>query len=465
MNPHPHQLIARDRALAAPGRRFVFGDEMGTGKTVQSCLVMQALQAQRSLIVTPALVRGHWLRRLDEWWAEHPPVGIIAAGRDNNSLTKKAQAAREAAHVAPIQVVSWNLLGEIDLDRQLDIIILDESQRIRKRTTQFSRNARELVLRNPQAAVLELTGTLMANRPSDAFNQLDTLCPGRFGSLTAFRKRYQIEEVSEYTTSGFKYHGLNTKNADELRRRIEAISTRVTRAEIAHLLPAFDVRPIYVTLPNSAPPVLSSSIDIAECLYGYGINKIPIVLDWYEGAAEVATHVAILTHHRELARKVAAALENRGLDRPVVLLDGYDAEKRGAMIQEVASMPGAVIVATMHSIGIGIDMTFATRALCVELVDDLEVVLQAMGRFSRLSGTVPSSVEFLIAKGTIDEVIADHTLTKLRDINGAMKAGQTDSILSASLSGDNARDWREELREAIVKSVELKSDYLEDDDE
>lgn len=466
LTPHPHQLIAKERALSAPGKRFVFAGEMGTGKSVQAILVAQEIAKKtdnfRCLIVTPAIVRSHWYARIEEWWPWHPALGVILYGNERGGLTKKAAAERETAHGCPLQIVSWNLLGEVDTSVPFSLIILDESQRIRNYKTIFSRNAREIVNANPQAAVLELTGTLMANRPSDAFNQLDTLCPGRFGTRKQFGRRYQVTEPSDYTESGETWSGLNIEHADELKRRIEAISTRVTRAEIAHLLPSFDVRPIYIQLAGqSAPPVLSDHMDISETLYGYGLNKIAAVLEWYEGAKEVATHVALLTHHKELARKLAKNFANA--DSPVVLLDGLDAAKRAEAIAEAARLPSAIIIATMHSVGIGIDMTFCTRALCVELVDDLEIVLQAMGRFSRLSGTVPSSVEFLIAKGTIDEIIAEHTLAKLKDINGAMKAGQTDSVLAASLSQDRNRDWREELRVAISHSS--SDGYLEDDDE
>jgi len=94
-----------------------------------------------------------------------------------------------------------------------------------------------------------------------------------------------------------------------------------------------------------------------------------------------------------------------------------------------------------------------TAALFAELHYRPEIMIQAMGRFSRLSGTVPSSVWLLVIEGSLDEVIADRLLNKMAAINSVVKGDVADAVLAAALKVDDA-DWRESLSEAFAKAAE-----------
>jgi hypothetical protein len=86
-------------------------------------------------------------------------------------------------------------------------------------------------------------------------------------------------------------------------------------------------------------------------------------------------------------------------------------------------------------------------------------MIQALGRFSRLSGTVPSSCKILVAEGTIDEVIAAKLEEKVNAANMAVKAGMSEEILSRSLGIESGDDWLTELKAAIISKTR-EDEYL-----
>ena len=81
-------------------------------------------------------------------------------------------------------------------------------------------------------------------------------------------------------------------------------------------------------------------------------------------------------------------------------------------------------------------------------------MIQAMGRFSRLSGEVPSSCSLLVLLQTLDERIAFKLEEKLIDINATIDSGLSEEALEKSLGKE---DWLTDF------SVELSehSEYLD----
>src|SRR5207247_8309314 len=64
----PHQLYVAERACASDPVRWLLADEVGLGKTVEACLILNRLartgRAERILIVAPAALTVQWLGEL-----------------------------------------------------------------------------------------------------------------------------------------------------------------------------------------------------------------------------------------------------------------------------------------------------------------------------------------------------------------------------------------------------------------
>ncbi len=66
----PHQVVLTHRVATAMPRRFLIGDEVGLGKTIEAALILRELisrgELKRALIVVPAGLVNNWHRELNE---------------------------------------------------------------------------------------------------------------------------------------------------------------------------------------------------------------------------------------------------------------------------------------------------------------------------------------------------------------------------------------------------------------
>lgn len=436
---YPWQKLAAADALRL--EHLPLHHEVGVGKTRTSIEALKKLQSPRTLIVCPALVRSVWRDELARWWPEHPQLGSIVAGRGRKQMSKAKRAALEEAHAAPIQVTSYALLDEVE--GEFDVVILDESHRCKSPDSQQSKDVR--CFTDYAKYVWELTGTLAADSPKDVWNQFDILWPGRFGSFWQFKERYCIAEDNGY---GIKHSGLNPLYAEEFRERVTYVSSRVTKAEVADLLPPFLVQLIRVEPNRKVNTSVSAFADFKALqteLDAAMETKAELIPEWLEDTSS-ATHRCILTYHRETVNALTSRFCK---DHNVFGLSGaMTPEARNEALARAKASPGALVIATMDSIGIGIDLTFCTQALMVELCYRPDVMLQALGRFSRLSSTVPSAVKILCVERTADELVASKLLSKIEAINAGVKAGDGEQRLQDALGSSN-ENWLVDLNSAL----------------
>jgi SNF2 family DNA or RNA helicase len=467
-SPYVFQESGIQKILSAPLRRHGLAMDTGLGKSGTALAACRRAFAgrepnTRGLVVTPAVVRDHWLDEIGEWWPEHPSAAAITLGKERKSgVSKKAAERRDQAYKSPIQVASYSLLKHIDR-RGWDFIILDEAHRLKTPNSAQSLEVREIVSENPEAMVVPLTATPMPDDVCDIWNPCDITWPGRFGTTTSLRyvswqfaNRYSVwrETIGQDgTVYGGKFSGLNPTHADELRFRLDQCWHRVTKASVAHLLPPFMVQLLKVE-PERQPKFR----DVDDWLARQGEEKFPSVKEWLEDAVDTDTHVCVLTHLTETVDRIGSYAARFGI--PVFRVSGSHqptAEARNRVLAEAKAAPKSIVVATMHSVGIGIDLTFATRALFAELYWRPETVLQALGRFSRLSGILPSSVTILCLKGTQDEAIARTIMRKVADISKAIGAGDGESRLLEVLEGLRMTDA--EAIDSINKAL-FSEDFL-----
>lgn len=448
--------------MAAPLHRFGAAYDCGLGKTGVALTAGRAAFAGRAdsrvLVITPAVVRNHWLDEFVDWWPERAAdARLITLGKERKSGVSKAAAVRrDEAYASRIQVVSYSLLKHIDR-RGWDYIIFDEAHRLKTPGSAQSVQAREIAQENPGAMIVPLTATPIPDDVCDIWNPCDITWPGRFGQAKTLRYvpyefglRYSkwVESVGvDGTVYGGQFKGLNPAHADELRFRMDQCWHRVTKASVAHLLP-----PFMVQLLKVEPDKQVQFANVDDWIARQGEEKFPFVKEWLDDAVETDTHVFILTHLTATVDNVGRYAQRFGI--PVYRVSGThqpSAEQRNAELARAKSEPRAIIVATMHSVGIGIDLTFATRALFAELYWRPETVIQALGRFSRLSGVLPSSVTLLCLKGTQDEAMARSLLRKVNDISRAVGAGDGESRLSEALEGMKMTD--DEALDAINRAL------------
>lgn len=170
--PFPYQLLGvaflymRDAAILA--------DEMGLGKTMQAITATRVLlrrgEAQRILLICPKPLVANWRREYRTW---APEVCTLIVEGDRTRRQWQWQR-REF----PVTIANYELLQR---DRELltngrpyDLVILDESQRIKNQGSSTSQIVRSIPRRRSWA----LTGTPVENSVEDLVGIFEFLSPG-----------------------------------------------------------------------------------------------------------------------------------------------------------------------------------------------------------------------------------------------------------------------------------------------
>jgi SNF2 family DNA or RNA helicase len=163
--PYPYQL--EGIAFLMPRHAALLADEMGLGKTMQAILALRLLfhsgLIRRALVVCPKPLVTNWTREL-RMWAEDIPCEVVGGDGDSRR-------ASWLVSNCPLKLVNYEMLtrdADILADERVrfDVVVLDEAQRIKNRSSKTARVVRALHRDRSWA----LTGTPIENRSEDLVN-------------------------------------------------------------------------------------------------------------------------------------------------------------------------------------------------------------------------------------------------------------------------------------------------------
>ncbi len=177
--PFPFQL--EGVAFLYPRAAAILADEMGLGKTMQAITAVRLLlhsgELQSVLLVCPKPLVLNWHRELARW-APEVPVMVI----EGDQARRRWQWCLPGM---PVKIANYELVLR---DREIwegggpdgtpnlrfDLVILDESQRIKNRSAGTSQAVRAI----PRGRSWALTGTPVENGPEDLVGIFEFLAPG-----------------------------------------------------------------------------------------------------------------------------------------------------------------------------------------------------------------------------------------------------------------------------------------------
>jgi SNF2 family DNA or RNA helicase len=426
MNPKLHPYQKEDVRRIITYKSYLLSYDMGVGKTPATIEVIRQLGPNlQTVIVCPAMVRNHWEEKLGEWWPKHGKVVQFTYGK------------QKIPEDTEIIITSYELVGKLP-DRQWTTIVLDELHALKNIRTSRSTAIDKLCASNPGAYRIGLTATPIANEPVDVWMQLNLLWPSRFGNYYSFVRRYCLLEHNEYTKFG-KPYGIDEDHADELRMRLDQVCSRVTKSAVAKFLPPLN---IYVerieNFGHGDLKLFDARFNnfrkhtelIGQHLEKAGDAKIDAVLAKALALREKgASHICILTHRKQAAKDIAAEFSDS-----VVITGEIIPTKRAEAIQKATKQKTAVIVATMHSIQEGIDLTFCPKVIYAELYWQPKVVIQSTGRFHRLTSTGPVDIYIPVLEGTLDERIGFTLKRKIDNANTVLEGTDSGEKMMRALS-------------------------------
>lgn len=215
---------------------FGFLFEMGTGKTLTSIATMGAMYSmgaiERVLIVAPTSVCPVWPQDIGNYADFKFRVGVLTGTKEHRlrELEAVKNYPLKALKIVTINYESvWrDGLFEALKDYNPDLIIADESQRIKTHDAQQSKAMHQLG--DIARYKLILSGTPVQNNAIDIFSQYRFLDPTVFGiNFYAFRNRYAI-------MGGFNQKQIiGYRDLDSLIKKEYSIAYRVTKEEALDL--------------------------------------------------------------------------------------------------------------------------------------------------------------------------------------------------------------------------------------
>jgi len=318
--------------------------------------------------------------------------------------------------------------------------------------------------------VILASGSPMFKGPKGLWPLLDLACPGGFGKFFPFGVRYCAARPGEH---GWNYEG--SSHEDELSLRLSEVMIRRRWNDIAKDLPPITRTIELVGLTEDQRDEIEAKAaaiqyagggnktvvgDLARLRQLFSAVKVDAALKWIHEEAVLGGRSCIVwTWHRSAAEEISAKVLSKGFN--VISLGPIhgqmstaDRERLVIDAHSIGSKQPVVLIATMATAGTGLNLSFASHELFVEL--DWSPVNVQQAEMRPFNGTQPISATFLVADCRTDQALAAALITKLEVASSlGLQAGVGDarSILRSSFNIESD-DTLDALTERLMATVE-----------
>jgi SWI/SNF-related matrix-associated actin-dependent regulator of chromatin subfamily A-like protein 1 len=465
----PYQDECRDW-MAGVSRRLLAGDP-GIGKTPIGVAVCDKLNAQRVLVLCPAIALEVWRRHFLAWSKLGLPIVVVRSAMD----------LRPGPGVFILSYALASLRKDIGLvvrsGERFDVMLLDEAHALKNSTSARTRQVYGIDARGGADSyvahathVYALTGSPTPNHAGELYPHLRALAPELIRDNTGqpmdeytFLQRYTH---GAHAPDGWRVYG--NKNADELRRRIRPFIKRVTKKQAfgsrGYVEPLVATYPLPdLVLPKDFRPSVAPKLHELACLHDNGAidddefmlrarNQMgefsrlrhEVGLAKVEGVAQLveadlaARHdekIVVFAWHLDVIDGIANRLSKQGVRVEVISGSTPQAERTKYIdLFQTQSQPRVIII-QMAAGGHVITLTRSHNVIIVEPDPVPENNRQPISRCDRFGQTERVLARLISIPGTIDDRIADICARKIRDIGFLIDGEQT---ATAATRGDSA---------------------------
>ena len=434
VEPLLHQIETVRKVLKQFRGRVLLADEVGLGKTIEAGMVLKeyALRgmAERTLILTPASLVGQWHEELGAKFG-------LAFATTYDALLREEPHAFWAGDriIASIATARRREHAERLVERQFDLVIVDEAHHLRDRSSQ----SWKLVDSLNKRFLLLLSATPVQNDLIELYNILTLLKPGIFKTLKQFRLAYMTPGKPRQPA-----------NSESLRALMRGAMIRNTRALVALKLPRRHATTIKVDgSPGEAEAYADLATAARRLAEGDGVKRERLALHHLlaaagsspEAAAEAVSRVAarhgsdpiwaelanrwaaietggkeaalidlvrrnptekklVFVHSRKTLVHVADRLEQAGLS--VARFDGsLSGPEKDAAIAEFRDH--ATVLVCTQSGGEGRNIQFCNTLINFDVPWNPMAIEQRIGRIDRIGQSREVFVFNLVTRGTLEE--------------------------------------------------------------
>lgn len=424
------------------GRGFGFLFEMGTGKTLTSIATMGAAYQMGAiesvLVVAPTSVCPVWPKDLAEYANFRYRVGVLLGDKDKR--LRELEAVRnyplKGLKIAVINYESTWREGIFDalMDWKPDMIIADESQRIKTHDAQQSKAMHQLG--DVAKYKLILSGTPVQNNAIDIYSQYRFLDPTVFGTnYFAFRGRYAI-------MGGFNQRQIiGYRDLDTLIKKEFSIAYRVTKEEALDLPEQTFItrniplqgkaKKLYDTIKRdsfaelesggkiTAPTVLTKLLRLQQFTGGFIQPDEGVKPEWVFDGKLLALEdilddyvigegkkLVVFCRFRPEIDIIQRLFEKKKIQYASIYGD-IKIEDRGPIVKDFQTKPEIkVFLAQIDTAGLGITLTAADTCVYYSKNFNYAAYSQSLARIHRIGQKNTCTYIDLSVEGTIDELIS-----------------------------------------------------------
>ena len=442
--------------FAAKAGRSLIADEMGLGKTLQALAVAELYRKElginKVLIVCPTSLKYQWKTEIEKF-THGSTVNVI----EGNLLKRKNQYETNEAFY---QIVSYHAIAnDVDYINKVDVdlVILDEAQRIKNWKTKISQQIKKL--QTPYAIVL--TGTPLENKLEELYSIMQFIDVFRLGPMYKFLSTYQITDESGKVIGYQHLNDIKAMLSDTLIRRTkkEVLSQLPKRMDKNLLVPMtqeqMDLhdefqevvakivlkwrRYGFLKEPDRKRLILSLSQMRMVCDSTYildqktrkdtKIDELMSILDEvFDNSDE---KVVVFSQWERMTRLVAQELDARGV-RYEYLHGGVESKKRKDLLTNFTNDPESRVFLSTDAGGVGLNLQAASLMINLDIPWNPAVLEQRIARIYRLGQERNVSIINLVSTGTIE-----HKMLDVLKFKGAMAEGVLDGGEDTIFLGDD----------------------------
>jgi ATP-dependent helicase HepA len=412
----PHQLHAAERATAADPVRWLLADEVGLGKTVEACLILNRLvrtgRAERVLIVAPDTLTVQWLGEL---WRKHHQVLVLLDeprladvakdfGKDFNPFDVHRHAV-----VAIETLVERPRLTEQAVAAGIDLLVVDEAHHLRRPPRQPGNASWRAVA--PIAAlgrhVLFLTATPLEDDAHGFFRLLQMLRPEELPEDVDFESRLARAEPLPPCTSSTRRGDIGglpprdprpiaaplaawtaQRSLEDAVRREPAANAALRKRKADRVRRALASGAALSALLGQDDGDLKRRAEAADA----SDPRLLALLAQAPGWKAAGQKTLVFCAHRETLEMLRTALSQRSQLATAAFHEQLSSARRDIEVAQFRRPEGASLLISTECGGEGRNFEFCHRLVLYDLPWNPVVVEQRIGRLDRIGRALPVEI-------------------------------------------------------------------------
>lgn len=311
------------------------------GKTIVALKLITDVCKGKALVVCPAFLRSNWKEEIDKF-VDSPKI----------------------------EVVSYSQLDKVKSDIKYDIIIFDEAHYIKNPSSARSQRAVNLVYKLKPSYCMLLSGTPIKNRIPDLWNLLKVCYIS--GQYPEFEKYYSSQTRFNHTfcyersffANGFafrRFEGLKPNKVQELKDLIRPVYHRKKLKDVEIELPEQTYKYIQTKDKNEYDRALIDAFEAFETnrddaafmtiKSANALAKTKYTIELAQELIDEGKQPTIFTYHKASCEEIAKKFKVPHIH------GGVNPDKRAGIINEFKAGKYNVLVATIGSLSVGVNLT------------------------------------------------------------------------------------------------------------